>query len=73
MVSLLALELGASQIVIGVLAALYAVVPMMMGVYSGRLADRIGMRIPLLIGSICTTVAMLCGYFWQQLPALFFL
>lgn len=70
-VSLLALDLGASQAVIGVLAALYAVVPMFMGVYSGRLADRIGMRIPLLIGSVCTAAAMFCGFLWQQLTALF--
>ena len=70
-VSLLALELGASQMLIGVLAALYALVPMMIGVYSGRLTDRIGMRIPLLIGALLTAVAMLCGFFWQQLPALF--
>jgi MFS family permease len=70
-VSLLALELGASQALIGVIAALYAVLPMMIGVYSGRLADTIGMRIPLLIGACCTTGAMLIGFVWQTLPALF--
>jgi len=70
-VSLLALDLGASQILIGVLTALYALVPMFMAVYSGRLTDRIGMRVPLLIGSLLTAAAMLCGSLWQQLPALF--
>ena len=70
-VSLLALELGASQSLIGVLAALYAVAPMMLGVYSGRLTDRIGMRVPLLIGAALTAAAMLCGFVWQNLNALF--
>lgn len=69
-VSLLALELGASQFVIGVLAALYALLPLLLGVYSGRLADTIGMRVPMLIGAVLGAIAMLCGYVWQQLTAL---
>ena len=70
-VSLLALELGASQLLIGVLAALYALLPLLLGVYSGRLADTIGMRVPMLIGAALTAIAMLCGFAWQQLAALF--
>ncbi len=70
-VSLLALELGASQLLIGVLAALYALLPMLLGVYSGRLADTIGMRVPMLIGAALAGIAMLCGFAWQQLAALF--
>jgi len=70
-VSLLALELGASQFLIGGLASLYALLPLALGVYSGRLADTIGMRVPMLIGCGLTTTAMLCGYFWQQIAALF--
>jgi MFS family permease len=70
-VSLLALDLGASQLLIGVIASLYAVLPLALGLYSGRLADTIGMRVPLLIGALLTGLAMLCGYLWQTLPALF--
>jgi MFS family permease len=70
-VSLLALELGASQFLIGVLAALYALLPLLLGVYSGRLADTIGMRVPMLIGAALAGIAMLCGFAWQQLAALF--
>ena len=69
--SLLALELGASQLLIGVLASLYALLPLLLGVYSGRLADTIGMRVPMLIGSVLTGVAMLAGFVWQQYAALF--
>jgi hypothetical protein len=43
-VSLFALELGASQGLVGVIAAFYAAVPLLLGVYSGRLADTRGMR-----------------------------
>jgi MFS family permease len=70
-VSLLALDLGASPLLIGAIAALYAVLPLAFGVYSGRLVDRIGMRVPLLLGASLTFLAMLCGYLWQTLAALF--
>ena len=49
-ISLYALELGASQFTIGVLMALYAVFPLMLAVYVGRLADRVGPRMPMLVG-----------------------
>ena len=40
--SLYALELGASQFTIGVLMALFAIWPLFLALYAGRLADRIG-------------------------------
>ena len=40
--SLYALQLGANPFMIGVLMALYAICPMLLAVYVGRLADRIG-------------------------------
>jgi MFS family permease len=70
-VSLLALELGASQFTVGVLAAFYAVVPLLLGVYSGRLADRRGMRLPMLIGASFMVVAMLAGFLLRELAGLF--
>lgn len=70
-VSLLALELGASQLLIGGLASLYALLPLALGVYSGRMADTIGMRVPMLIGCVLTAAAMLCGFLWQHIAALF--
>lgn len=50
-ISLYALSLGANQLTIGVLMALYAVVPLLLAVYVGRLADRVGPRVPMLIGT----------------------
>ena len=71
LVSLYALELGASQFTVGLLAACYAVVPLVLGVYTGRLADERGVRLPLLLGSVVTSIAMLVGFAWRQLPGLF--
>ena len=69
-VSLFALELGASQAIVGVLASLYAVIPMLMGVYTGRLADVRGVRLPLTIGVIGTSIAMLSGFLWRDIGGL---
>lgn len=70
-VSLHALEMGASQITVGILAAFYAVVPLLLGVYSGRLADTRGMRWPLLIGAVCMGVAMTAGFLSTEIAGLF--
>ena len=58
-VSLYALNLGANQLVIGVLMALYALCPMLLAVYIGKLADRIGPRLPMLMGTVGVAVALL--------------
>lgn len=70
-IALLALELGASQLTIGVLIGGYAVAPLIFGVYAGRLADRVGMRMPMLAGAASIGAAMINGFLWQSLPALF--
>jgi MFS family permease len=70
-VSLLALDSGANPMIVGALAAFYSLAPVFLNIVAGRLADKKGMRIPLLIGSSFTLAAMLCGYLWQQLPGLF--
>jgi MFS family permease len=71
LVSLYALNLGASQATVGALAAFYAIVPLVLGVYTGRLADAKGMRLPLMIGAAMTAVAMLTGFLWRELAGLF--
>src|SRR3954465_4673815 len=66
-VSLHALDLGASQATVGMLPALCGVVPLVLGVYTGRLADTRGMRLPMFIGAITTSAAMLTGFLWRDL------
>src|SRR5260221_1783027 len=63
LVSLDALQLGANSFTVGVLAALYSVFPLLLAVYAGRVSDRVGVRYPILFGSIGITA----GHF---LPAL---
>lgn len=70
-VSLLALNLGASQAVVGTIASCYAILPLALGIYSGRLADTTGMRWPMLIGALCTGTALVTGMLWPTLPGLF--
>jgi MFS family permease len=70
-ISLFALDAGAGPVVVGVLAALYGVMPLLLGVYSGRLADTSGMRRPMYIGAAFISAAMLVGYFGQHMAALF--
>jgi predicted MFS family arabinose efflux permease len=45
--TLFALELGASEAVVGVLMSLFALLPMLLSVSAGRLIDRVGPRRPL--------------------------
>jgi predicted MFS family arabinose efflux permease len=49
-VSLYALELGAGAAVVGALAALFALFPLLLAVQAGRLSDRFGVRAPIALG-----------------------
>jgi MFS family permease len=69
--SLLALQLGADASMVGLLIACYAVPPLILAVHVGRLADRTGMRAPMVLGAGFVALAMLTGGLWGALPALF--
>ena len=62
--SLFALQLGASPVEVGVVMALFAALPMLLAVGTGRLIDRSGPRRPLL----AALAALACG---DTLPFLF--
>lgn len=57
-ISLNALALGASPLTVGVMMSLFAALPMALGVASGRLVDRIGVRIPILAASAFLALAV---------------
>jgi MFS family permease len=63
-VSLYALSLGANQLTIGMIMALYGLCPMLLAVSIGKLADRVGPRLPMLLGTTGVSMALL-------LPSLF--
>jgi len=69
--SLYALELGASQFTIGVLMALYAICPLLFAIYAGRLADRLGPRGPMMAGTAGVGIAMLLPPLFPGLVTLY--
>jgi len=58
-VSLYAIHLHATPLTVGILIALFGLLPMLLSLAVGRLIDRVGARIPLLAGSVMLVAAML--------------
>jgi MFS family permease len=69
--TLYALELGAGPFDTGLLLATYGFFPLLLAVFIGKIADRYGVRVPVVIGSIITVLGALLPWFWPQLPVLF--
>jgi MFS family permease len=70
-VSLYALDLGAGAAAVGVLAALFAVFPLLLAVQAGRISDRYGVRMPIAIGGFAMAIGLLLPLAGGGLPALF--
>lgn len=71
MLALYALHLGAQPVAVGILAAAFSVPPMMLSLIAGRFADRVGAKLPLVIGAAGGSLGMLIPYFFPGMPALF--
>lgn len=71
-VPLLAVDEGASAFLVGSIVALYALFPTVLALPAGRMADRMGFRIPLIFGTASILVALLVPFAWPALPALYF-
>lgn len=69
--SLFALELGASEFTVGLLMALFALLPMLLSVSAGRLMDRAGPRRPLLVALSFLTVATALPFLLPSIEILF--
>lgn len=70
-VTLFAMELGAPQLSVGLIIAMYSVFPMMLGLYAGKLTDRLGVRLPMLAGTVGVGLALLVPFFLPRMPALY--
>jgi MFS family permease len=70
-VSLYALELGAGAAAVGVLAALFAVFPLLLAVRAGRLSDRFGVRAPIACGSLTMAAGLIVAFFTSDILWLF--
>lgn len=60
--TLYAINLDASTFEIGIMSGLVAFFPMILGVYAGRISDRVGYRLPYIFGSFGLCVALLLPY-----------
>lgn len=71
LLSLFALDLGASPAQIGVLMAFYGIGPLALAVVAGRMSDRFGFYRPLMGGSVLFAAGMLLPGAWPSLAALY--
>jgi len=69
--TLYALELGGGPFDTGLLLATYGVFPLLLAVFTGKIADRYGARIPVIAGTIISLLGIVLPYFWPALPMLF--
>ena len=70
-ITLFSIELGAPQIVIGVLVGLYSLFPMILAIYAGKLADRLGARWPMVFGSCGITFGLALPYLFPYTTTLY--
>lgn len=71
LISLYGTELGADTFQIGLLTATYAFFPLVLAIPLGRLADRIGDRIPVVAGTLGITAGIGLPFVWDTLPSLY--
>jgi MFS family permease len=71
LVSLFALELGSSVSGVGLLVACYALFPLLLAVFAGKLSDRLGVRLPMLFGAAGMACGMLMPFLLPSLTGLF--
>lgn len=70
-VTLDALRQGSSTVVVGILLALFALLPALFAVAAGRLSDRIGVRRPMIVGSLVLAAGAALPLVLPGLPGLF--
>ncbi len=68
--SLFALNLQASPLMIGVVVSLYALLPFFLAVWAGQVVDRVGMRLPLVLGAVMVLVGLLIPWFFPTVLAI---
>lgn len=66
-----ALSLGVDPFTVGVMMALWAVCPMLIALYVGRLVDRTGPRAPMIAGTIGVMAALLIPFCFPGVMALY--
>ena len=71
LLSLFAIQLGASAFEIGLLIAISSLMQLLLGVSAGQASDRFGFRLPMLYGSVGGTIALLIPFLFPTLTGLY--
>ena len=71
LITLYALKLGAEPLTVGLLAATYAIFPVMFSWHSGRMSDRYGPRAPMTLAAVAGALSLSLPYFVPTLGILF--
>jgi len=71
LLALYAIHLGASPLTIGMLVAMYSFFPIMVAVYAGRVTDRIGVRWPMVSGSLLMVLGLVVPAIFPGLAILY--
>ena len=71
-VPLFAVDQGAGPFVVGTIVALYAALPAVLALPMGRMADRIGYKLPLLFGASGIFVSLILPWLWPSMTTLYF-
>jgi MFS family permease len=69
-VSLFAINLHATPLTVGMLMGLYALLPALLSIQAGRVADRVGVRMPMIAGAVLGTIGCLVPFVWPNVVAL---
>ena len=69
--TLYALELGAGPLDTGLLLATYGFFPLLLAVFIGKIADRYGVRVPIIAGTIVSVLGTALPWAFPVLPMLF--
>ncbi len=71
-VTLFAINQQSSPVTIGLLMALYALLPAFLSVWTGRWVDRIGIEKPFRLGAILVGIGTMVPFVWPVVTALYF-
>jgi len=70
-VALFAAKLGAGPFDVALIVSLYAVFPLALAVFAGRITDRAGPFLPMAGGTLGLSAGLLVPWLWPALPALY--
>lgn len=71
LVTLYATELGASMATIGLLFSTYAFFPLLFSIHIGKMSDRFGIRLPVIVGVIGLALSMAFPFLFKSLWSLY--